>query len=64
MRKNTNKEGRMKKCKTLREARKEFKKLTGYDYGDRGTPHEPAIRNYKGRIYKYIICTYLEWLDF
>ena len=41
----------IKKCKTLREARKEFKKLTGYDYGDRGTPHEPAIRNYKGKVY-------------
>ena len=54
----------MKKCKTLKEAKKEFKKLTGYDYGDRKAPREPTIRTYKrGKIYKYLVCDYFEWLE-
>lgn len=54
----------MKKCKNLWEAKRVYKKITGYNYGDKGAPREPAIRNWnRGKVYKYIVCNYFEWLE-
>lgn len=48
----------MKKYKTLREAKKDFKKrFPIYDNGNN------IYRLKRAKIWKYTICTYLDWLN-
>jgi len=53
----------MKKYETLREAEKDYKKRFGIVYLDTNLNLFSKIFRIKGRKYKYVICTYLEWLN-